>query len=459
MSDASFADSAPAMRTPPTPSHSGSPSKKSVRKRGGSLGPRGLLLPVMPNGAAQPPTPASAHGACLCTPADAHEHHTPPAELRRDSLLVPASDRLVRVARGSGVSVYRMDRSPLRGEPRSPWVIKKANISPLLVRERRRVERALEHESLMLSKMRHPNLVGFRAAQRVHDGQLCLALEMCELSLYCLIQERASPDGGCVSPARSARAGAVMRPEEIRSVGREVAAGLDYLHREHQLLHGDIKSANILLSRDLSSVKICDLGVSLPLSHDLRELQNLGSQYEGTEPWRPPETLPRPEVDYSEPLEDDCKMRVCDRTDIFAFGLVLWEMLSGDVPHAAMLPLGQDAYRAVLGTRPPLPPLPSEYEPIVHSFVLCTQHEPDVRPSASELVVLLAPSGAPDAEPDAPAVPTTTPTEVSQNDELVEDSASRRCSELADLESQIRSELPDLASRRCSEPFAIRTAV
>jgi PDZ-binding kinase len=437
MSD-SIADSAPAMRTPPTPSHSGSPSKKSVRKRGGSLGPRGLLLPVMPNGAAQPPTPASAHGACLCTPADAHEHHTPPAELRRDSLLVPASDRLVRVARGSGVSVYRMDRSPLRGEPRSPWVIKKANISPLLVRERRRVERALEHESLMLSKMRHPNIVGFRAAQRVHDGQICLALEMCELSLYCLIQERASPDGGCVSPARSARAGAVMRPEEIRSVGREVAAGLDYLHREHQLLHGDIKSANILLSRDLSSVKICDLGVSLPLSHDLRELQNLGSQYEGTEPWRPPETLPRPDVDYSEPLEDDGKMRVCDRTDIFAFGLVLWEMLSGDVPHAAMLPLGQDAYRAVLGTRPPLPPLPSEYEPLVHSFVLCTQHEPDARPSASELVVLLAPSGAPDAEPDAPVVPTTTPTEeASHDDELVE----------------------DRSRRRASEPFAIRTAV
>jgi hypothetical protein len=51
--------------------------------------------------------------------------------------------------------------------------------------------------------------------------------------------------------------------------------------------------------------------------------------------------------------------------------------------------------------------------------------------------VLLAPSGAPDAEPDAPVVPTTTPNEASHDDELVEDGSRRRA----------------------SEPFAIRTAV
>ena len=386
------AESSQAWHTPPTPSRQreGSPSK-SVRMTG-SL-PRGLLLPVPPNGAAQPPTPASAGGACLCTPADAQEHHTPPAELRRASLLVPPSDRLVRVARGSGVSVYRMDRSPGRhGEPRSPWALKKANISPLLVRERRRVERTLEHESLMLSRMRHPNIVGFRAAQRLDDGHVCLALEHCELSLYCLIQERACPGGGCVSPARSTRAGTIMRPEEIRSVGRAVAAGLNYLHAEHQLLHGDVKSANILLSRDLNEVKICDLGCSLPLAHDLHELQHATSQYEGTEPWRPPETLPKLDADFLEgPDDDDGTMRVCDRTDVFAFGLVLWEMLSGDVPHAEMLASGDDAYRAVLGSRPPLPPLPNEYAQLVRVFMLCTQHEPDQRPSAAEVVALLDP--------------------------------------------------------------------
>ena len=79
----------------------------------------------------------SAGGPALCTPVEAEEHHTPPPELRRESLVVPASDRMVRMAQGSGVSVYRMDRSPRDGRPRSPWVLKKANVSPLLVRARR----------------------------------------------------------------------------------------------------------------------------------------------------------------------------------------------------------------------------------------------------------------------------------------------------------------------------------
>lgn len=124
----------PMVKTPPTPSRHvgmGSPSKSHRR---GAPSSRNLLLPLAPNGACYPPTPASACSVALCTPADAREHHTPPPELRRESLVVPASDRLVRVACGSGVSVYRMDRSPRGGEPRSPWVLKKANVSPLLVR-------------------------------------------------------------------------------------------------------------------------------------------------------------------------------------------------------------------------------------------------------------------------------------------------------------------------------------
>ena len=40
----------------------------------------------------------------------------------------------------------------------------------------------------------------------------------------------------------------------------------------------------------------------------------------------------RADRDYgdSQAAEDE-GMRLCDRTDIFAFGLLLWEMLSGDV--------------------------------------------------------------------------------------------------------------------------------
>ena len=94
--------------------------------------------------------------------------------------------------------------------------------------------------------------------------------------------------------------------------------------------------------------------------------------------------------------EEDSVMHLCDRTDVFAFGLVIWETLSGDVPHAAVHANGEEAYRQALGTRPPLPPnLPQQFVNLEHIYRCCTEHEPDNRPSASELTYWLHP----DAEP------------------------------------------------------------
>lgn len=372
--------------TPPTPSRiESSPEQKRV---GGARTSRSLLLPLPPNGAL-PPTPAATawDGQNLFTPAEPMDSHSPPAALRRESMVVPPSERLVRVAKGSGVNIFRMDRSPVGERTRSPWVLKKTNVSPGLVRERRRVERTLEHEACLLSQMHHPHIIGFRAAQRLNDGHLCLALEHCDLSLYALVQERlfslqprSDSFGGCVSPARETRAGALFSAAEILGVSRCIASGLAYLHSEHRLMHGDVKSANVLVSRDLSTVKVCDLGVSIPLAHDLSAALEHIVEYEGTEPWRPPETLP------DAGLGASGEATLCDRTDVFAFGLVIWEMLTGDVPHAAALSRGEEEYRAALGTRPELPPLPPQYDFAVQLFRCCTQHLPCRRPSANEVL-------------------------------------------------------------------------
>ena len=71
----------------------------------------------------------------------------------------------------------------------------------------------------------------------------------------------------------SGRLRAVSTPpfgsEEIVHIGMQISQGLAYLHVEQRVLHGDVKSANVLVSRDLRTVKICDLGVSLQLTPDL----------------------------------------------------------------------------------------------------------------------------------------------------------------------------------------------
>ena len=228
----------------------------------------------------------------LFTPANPRVHVTPPSNLRRESLVVPSSGALHRIGKGSGVTVYRMMRSPgPSGQPRSPWVIKKADTSPLIPHELRRVEQTLRDESNLLARITHPNIVGFRAAQvsrrhrpsptalscRPHsnptlprpqrdpDGQLCLALEACDCSLYSLVQER---QFARIQYGEHDRSRPLFSPDEVLSVGCAVAGALAYLHTEHRTLHGDVKSANVLLSSEafpaqrpslvkLSSVKLC----------------------------------------------------------------------------------------------------------------------------------------------------------------------------------------------------------
>lgn len=68
--------------------------------------------------------------------------------------------------------------------------------------------------------------------------------------------------------------------------------GLEYLHHTAYILHGDIKSYNVLVSKDYKIVKLCDFGVSLPLTESL-ELDNSKGKFEyvGTECWSAPEIL------------------------------------------------------------------------------------------------------------------------------------------------------------------------
>ena len=175
--------------------------------------------------------------------------------------------------------------------------------------------------------------------------------------------------------------------------------------------------------------QVCDLGVALPLCacstldaarDEPRPLQLPEEHaYQGTEAWRPPEacydTRGRPAEgdggstwgDEGAEAAQEKGMAVSDRSDLWALGLVVWEMLTGEVPHSHHSRLeGMDhAYYAALGTRPPLPADVSgagqAYQLPLQLLYACTQHEPRQRPSARQVArQLINPEGQSDGMSD-----------------------------------------------------------
>ncbi|XP_064911566.1 lymphokine-activated killer T-cell-originated protein kinase [Columba livia] len=293
---------------------------------------------------------------------------------KRVSITIPASPFMQKLGYGTGVNVYLMKRSP-RGLSRSPWAVKKIN-PQCNTKQQSVYQQRLNDEAKVLKNLQHPNIVGYRAFTEANDGSMCLAMEYGgEKSLYDLIEERS---GDALGPFPAAT---------IFKVALSMARGLKYLHNDKKLLHGDIKSSNVVVKGDFEAVKICDVGMSLPLDENMT-VSDPELCYVGTEPWKPKEAL-----------QDDGV--ITDKADIFAFGLTLWEMMTLSVPHVNLRcdpddednsfdedSFDEEGFYAALGTRPALnvEELDPSYQRMIDLFSVCTNEEPKQRPSAACIV-------------------------------------------------------------------------
>jgi tetratricopeptide (TPR) repeat protein/TolB-like protein len=99
-------------------------------------------------------------------------------------------------------------------------------------------------------------------------------------------------------------------------IAREVAEALDYAHR-HDVVHRDIKPANILLSGDHPIV--ADFGLARAMSVANRDSLTASGITVGT-------------AEYMSPEQGSGETELDGRTDIYALGCVLYEMLAGQPP-------------------------------------------------------------------------------------------------------------------------------
>lgn len=119
-------------------------------------------------------------------------------------------------------------------------------------------------------------------------------------------------------------------PQIVCMVGAELAAALDYAHRQG-VLHRDIKPANILLT-ETGSAKLVDFNVS-----SCSKLDGISpkSHFGGSLVYMPPEQL-----EAFNPLHEREATALDERADLYALGVVLFEMLVGRRPFDDKLTSG-----------------------------------------------------------------------------------------------------------------------
>ncbi|XP_050028224.1 raf homolog serine/threonine-protein kinase Raf isoform X2 [Dermacentor andersoni] len=244
-------------------------------------------------------SPTSAHKTCRPRARSADEsskkaitQQKPARESIEDWEIMP--DEILtgpRIGSGSFGTVYR-------GHWHGHVALKKLNVTNPTPAQLQ----AFKNEVSVLRKTRHVSIILFMGC--VSKPQLTIVTQWCEgSSLYKHLHVLESK----------------FEMLQVIDIARQTAQGMDYLHAKN-IIHRDLKSNNIFLHDDLT-VKIGDFG-----------LATVKARWSGSQPfsqptgsilWMAPEVIrmkdPNP---YS------------FQSDVYAFGIVLYELITGQLPYS-----------------------------------------------------------------------------------------------------------------------------
>ena len=246
--------------------------------------------------------------------------------------------------------------------------------------------RRFQREARAATSLNHPNIVSVYDLGQTPQGTLYIAMEFVDgPSLKSVIT-----GGGPVPPARTIH------------LLRQVASALAVAHR-NSIVHRDLKPQNVMLTRTHDGqeiVKLVDFGIAKTFD-DSTQLTVSGSTM-GTPQYMSPEQASGHVVD--------------GRSDIYSLGVILYEMLSGDVPFN-----DKSATAIIIKQMKEAPQPPSVRNPRVAiapaleaATLRCLEKDPSQRfQTADEFAAALDAAAATIPEVDAamqatiPAVPST----------------------------------------------------
>ncbi|KAI5068973.1 hypothetical protein GOP47_0015274 [Adiantum capillus-veneris] len=204
-------------------------------------------------------------------------------------------------------------------------------------------------EVLIMKRLRHPNVVLFMGAVTSHQHLSIVTEFLPRGSLFRLLHRN--------TPGLDWRRRARM--------ALDIARGMNYLHHLNPpIVHRDLKSSNLLVDKNWT-VKVADFGLSR--LKDGTYLKTTSGR--GTPQWMAPEVL------RNEPSNE--------KSDVFSFGVILWELATEQVPWTNLNPMQVVGAVGFMDQRLTVPEaVDSNWASLVKD---CWNSDPKLRPNFQEI--------------------------------------------------------------------------
>lgn len=150
----------------------------------------------------------------------------------------------------------------------------------------------------IISNLRHPNIVLYIGSSVHKDSYYMITENIAKGSLFDYIHNKNN----------------ILNEKTQIRIAYQIAIAMRYLHAKN-ITHCDMKSSNILLNDDFI-IKLSDFGLSRMVN--ILNLNEVKGKF-GTIHWMPPEIMRAKKYE--------------EASDVFSYGMILWEMMTGKIPY------------------------------------------------------------------------------------------------------------------------------